>query len=740
VEVAVAEEDPVTTDLELLRLIDLIGLSPDLLGAFTLVGAGARDDDPCAPTGGTPPADGCPPGAPGTVLFTDPLPPFWMNAQAHPRTHAELRDGAGRDLGSLFCEPAETGEGEVGLRIRATAPGTWNVNYWPTDSPSDVRTLSATNSDEQIADWMVEADDIDHGFWITELCVVMPDIVPGTPYTAVVSGGDIFGREAAPHTVLFHSDGAPQHPAVQLQTVGQNLLLASAAHRPDERVETMAYLIDDGSVLDCADPGVGTLSPLTRVLDVAVGEAEQLRQNITDDNTLKDVRSYRVPEGATLQFCARWFPGDSAPEWESAQATHQSWAIVQSADRLLPVLTLVGFEPRDDRSVSVGFATNTAEGLRCDTLPWSSGMDFGQTLCGDWQLAGGGAGTDGDRLFDRGFTGDLVVRTTAELSSGETSESTVVLPAGAGGCVGVCTAPDAQRFGISTIGGTAIVEQTWVTGLRNGRTDWYIGTVESQPVDYVRPDTPQLDRSADWEYSEPTLSAYLSASIRIPVDRPVSWTFVQPHGDPTGETEIPCVDGVESFSLSGTSETVGSAEMVTIRLPQVCMGGSYTPILTLTDEAGNVSTWSIIPGVAANWWGGAGLLTPPRAEVTVRYRVDVWDVGWRYLREYQLIAGTTVSLTNDYADPEGSRCTRDDGIIKSEGRFDNTVGPLTSLGLVYLSDHQRYSGGDGCLAYASDEVAVPEVIQVPISELRNPDGVILVTSTGARVHIWVELR
>jgi hypothetical protein len=32
------------------------------------------------------------------------------------------------------------------------------------------------------------------------------------------------------------------------------------------------------------------------------------------------------------------------------------------------------------------------------------------------------------------------------------------------------------------------------------------------------------------------------------------------------------------------------------------------------------------------------------------------------------------------------------------------------------------------------------VVSVPIAELRNLDGVIFVTSTGARVHIWVTRR
>ena len=67
-EVAVPEEDAAESDTELLRLIDLIGLSPDLLVGLMDLGLGERDDDPCAPRDGAP-ADDCPPGVAGVVLY-----------------------------------------------------------------------------------------------------------------------------------------------------------------------------------------------------------------------------------------------------------------------------------------------------------------------------------------------------------------------------------------------------------------------------------------------------------------------------------------------------------------------------------------------------------------------------------------------------------------------------------------------------------------------------------------------
>ncbi|MEO5919761.1 MAG: hypothetical protein ABIQ01_01325, partial [Pseudolysinimonas sp.] len=130
-EVAVPE-DPAASDTELLRLIDLVGLSPDLLLGLIHLGAGDRDDDPCSPRDGDP-ADDCPPGLTGVVLIDGHLPPLWMNAQAFPQTHAVLHDvPTTRPIDpSLVCDIAQADADEATLRIRATAPGTWTVRYWP---------------------------------------------------------------------------------------------------------------------------------------------------------------------------------------------------------------------------------------------------------------------------------------------------------------------------------------------------------------------------------------------------------------------------------------------------------------------------------------------------------------------------------------------------------------------------------------------------------------------------------
>ncbi|CAN5283384.1 hypothetical protein BH11ACT3_BH11ACT3_18610 [soil metagenome] len=734
-EVAVEEEDPAATDTELLRLIDLVTVSPDLLAGLMRLGLGEHVDDPCAPDDGSAPADDCPGGLLGTVLYDEPLPPLWMNAAAWPQSHAEAHDiPTDRDFGELFCDPSPREEGTASLRIRATAPGTWSVAYWPTGRPDEAQTVDTTSSAQQAEDWFAEADDIEHGWYIAEHCLDLPNVEAGTAYTAVVSGSDAFGRTPPSITVLFNGDGTPQHPGLQLQPVGQNLLIATALHAADESVVTRAYLVTADTGTTCDPPDGSTyLSELTVIDDVAVDDAERNEQNAPAEFTLKAGVSYRVPEGATLLVCTRWFPGGDAPSWESEQADFESAAIVQTADRFVPVLKMVDFDARDDQRVDISMRVSTSEGLLCGDVTWTTGQSVDLTLCSE--LAGGGVTSAGGRLADRGFTGDLVVRTDA--SSGDrTSENTYFLPAGSGSCVGVCVAPATERFGIATIGGTVIVERSWQAGYQNGRADWFVGAVTSNAVDYVAPDAPQIETRVNWEYTEPTFSPYVSATIEIPVDRQVDWSLRSIGNVYGGVSGQPCGPDAAYPSASGSS--VGG--VITIRLAELCLGAAYYPTLTLTDADGNVAEYAVADrSPAATWWGDAGIMTVPTFDVSLRYRVDVFAPTYSYIQKLDLYVTGHQAISNDYADPVGSRCSLD-GVIKSEGSLDLSLPANVALGIDRIIVSQRYAGADGCAGHIVDDTSVPEVRTVLVSEIGGRDGILVTFSDGSHVHFWVTAR
>ncbi|MEO5920835.1 MAG: hypothetical protein ABIQ01_06800, partial [Pseudolysinimonas sp.] len=740
-EVAVPEDDPAASDTELLRLIDLVGLSPDLLLGLIHLGAGDRDDDPCSPRDGEP-ADGCPPGLTGVVLIDGHLPPLWMNAQAFPQTHAMLHDvSTTRPIDpSLVCDIAQEEADEATLRIRATSPGTWTVRYWPTDDPGDVSTAGpVTSSDAQIAAWEVEADDLDHGYYIAEHCLRLPGLDLDTPYTAVVSGVDTHGRVPPDFTFQFNSDGAPRHPELELQPVGQNLLLASAVHAADETVTTHSYLVPDGTAPSCstAETDATFLSPLTAVDHVAVGDSERLRLNVPAENTEKSVVSYRVPEGAILLVCARWFPGGDAPTWESDQADFESSAVVRSADRNLPQLDFTSFTPRDDRAVDLDIRVSTVEGTDCSHFAWSSADPTPFTLCDASSNAGGGADTSeasgSVRLSDRGFSGDLVVRVDATLSSGETSETTYVLPAGGGSCVGICPLPAPSHYAVATIGGTMNLTENWVTGLQNGgATGWTISMVTAGPVENLTPIGPQLDRNADWEYSEPGFHSNLFASLDVRVDRPVDWEFTTYTG--TTEPAMSCGEHPVPVEDSGRTDD----GVIRIGLPQVCLGGQYVGILRLTDDAGNVSVYGP-PGTGSAGWWPAGIMFAPGLDVTIHYRVDAFSTSRTFVQHLGLgWGGSELPLTNDYAEPAGTRCSAD-GVVKSEGRFDDTLPATFSAGLAVLIVPQRSTSDGSCAGQTLDVRTTPEFTMLTIEQLAEPDGV-LIEGHSWTVHIWAVAR
>jgi hypothetical protein len=752
-DVAVPEDDPAVTDLELLRLVDLIGRDPDLFSGLFTLDLGGRDDDPCAPASGTP-GDDCPAGIPGAVFINDEIPPLWLNPIAFPHTHAQLHNLPARTLpASLYCDIAvdntdATSTVEVPLRIRSSVPGNWTVRYWPTgDEGAALELTVPAATEQQINDYQTDLDRPEDDWFAPEQCISLPDVLAAVPYTAVVTGEDFLGRPAPAATVLFNSGGEPGHPSLQLRTVGQNLLIASAAHTAGEDVLFQAYLLpyDSGIAAATCTPsfaGQESFSPTTSAVDSPIDAAGRLELNVTDDNTLSDYVSYRVPEGASLLICARWYPaGDHVPTWESAQATYESSAFVQTANRLLPKLVMTDFQARTRHGGGLGvildIRVNTAEGIECARTHFERDEATPFPVCDPSALATGGATVDGDRLADRGFTGDLVLRIDAQTVAApvETSETTVTLPAGEGSCIGMCPAVAPQTFQVATIAGTATFVETWEQGRFNPNSEaWSLSPTVSNPIDYVQPDVPQIDTDAEWHYTGAGIaSGVANATLTLPVDRHVQWTLTTGGALNCATTPVPPGDSGESVS-----------DVINISLTSLCLGQDYAASLRLVDDAGHVAVWSVAS--STNRWIPNGVIIAPFVNVTLRYRVDAAGTYNQYLQNYGIwLNGTVYPLVNQYASPAGSQCLRDDGLIMSEGRFDTSLGSHLDLGLVVRLVPRRdvAPGADyGCGGYFVDERVTPAVVAtLPLSDFSSAGGVQL-TIPGQRdtLHVWLDPR
>jgi hypothetical protein len=221
--------------------------------------------------------------------------------------------------------------------------------------------------------------------------------------------------------------------------------------------------------------------------------------------------------------------------------------------------------------------------------------------------------------------------------------------------------------------------------------------------------------------------------MTVRADRPVDWEFTTHH--PSGGPAMSCGPSPLPVEDSGRSDD----GTFIIRLPAVCVGADYLGILTLRDDDGDTTVYSA-PGsgaVSAGWWPG-GIVGVPQVDVTLRYRVDVFDESQAYVQHLGLmLQGSDRPLTDDYAVPAGSRCNPD-GIIKSEGRIETSLSATFEVGLAVLIVRQQASPGV-CGGETVDERAVPMVTTVQLSQLASRDGV-LIESGDTRLHIWAQLR
>jgi hypothetical protein len=739
-------DDP--ADPSLLFFFDELMAWPDALLGLISFGDDDRSDgdDPCAPREGEP-AVGCPGGLRSTILSDTALRDFAAGGQAFPPTYAEYLENGNPYGGSLWCDGLTAGDGEVPFGILATAPGTFTLRYWPTENPAAERETIVTTTAEQLAAWEEQVA-LPDGWPIVQQCFVIDGIEPDTAYTAVVTGIDTFLRIAPAHTVRFHSEGSPVHPGLQINPVGDNLLFVSGLYPTDETLDIRAYLVEPDAAPACTAPaGAIQLTPLTSV-DVAAAPDEVNAVNAIPGFQRKAVRTFVIPEGATAIICGRWFPAGGAPSWESSQPNFESSAVVQAADRVLPSVALFDVARFDDAVESMDVRVASAEGIECWNWTWTREADdaLPVELCDASAFAGGGVASDGERLWSRGFRGDLVIRVTTHLDTGETSETSYLVPAADAGCRGVCEPPARQWYRVAlddvtqgtglcgsffgsdctppsreVAAGTATFFVDWEQGLTNGRTDWNITPTVDLPLDYVEPDVPQLDNDEYWTFSEPSLSTpWSTATLEVVVDRPVDYTlrFLDGAGVATR-----CDNGSPA-EVSGTSVSAGGADTIRLQMAGLCLGAQYLAEVELVDAEGRRTTWGL--DRAGSWWGGSALVIAPALRAEIFYDVLAQHSSRSYLRVFELeINGASTGAE----ETRSGRCL-DDGLIFSSGSYERDLYNANSVTLsILVGEATRWGDaeawGADCLGVASDDAVRTATAEVDLHQLFSPEGVVV---------------
>jgi hypothetical protein len=673
-----------SVDPSVRAVIDELAESPDPASEITVLDGDAEgddssvDDDSCAPRDGTPSGD-CPDGIRSTVLPLIHLRDFLAGVEVNP---------PGGRFGSLLddCDAASLNptDGSIPMGVVATAPASYSLEFRETLDPGAVAvTVPVTTPDDQRGNWetilatATSADELPQ----MRFCFTVPGLAENTAYTGVLTGVSDDGRVLRPDTFHFNTAGDPVHPSLRLVPIGENLLFASALHSADETVDIRLARVEPGAAPSCdIDPST-EYGQLTSA-DTEVSEDELVALNLQPGSTRQHSETFTVMPGATVVVCARWFHGEGSHSWERDQAIFESSAVAQSPDRLIPTLTIVDWTDAAASPLrNVAIEVATAEGSACGGTEWTPDDPSGVSgesavVCRPGFLGASGVRVDGDRIWDLGFSGDLVVRGRVDLDSGF-SEASILLPALDGGCRGVCEAPDDSTYRIRMAGVDVDLLETWAPG-GNGQGAWNLTPTVDEAPEYLIPDLPQIDASSEWRVSTPVWGQdYVDYSLPIAVDRPVD--FVLRFGGSAAAAETCHYGGTigASGTPSATLEVTGHLDAAgTLVMRGVCLGGQYEASLQLTDADGNVATWGLSD--PRSWWGPNAVITAPLLPVHLNYFAGGPNAPYSRIQVFDLQVGTAYErLVNDNG---GEVCT-DQRFVRALGAFDTELGATSTVRL-----------------------------------------------------------
>lgn len=694
------------------------------------------DGDPCAPREGEP-ADSCPDGIESTVISLVSPRPAGVGGQAFPPTYEQYLAEGNPYGGSLWCDGLEVGDGDVPFGILATTPGVSTVSYWPTDDPDDITTLAPIGATEaEIAEYesalATATDPLDVP--LARGCLVIPGLPAGTDYSARILHADIFDRLATSTIERFNTDGAPTRPGAQIAVLGDNFVFAGGLHRPGDTVDARAWLYDDVASASCSGAGSdGQVSPATAA-ETTVDQDFLSRINALPEYTGKSVFTFRVPEGATVIVCLRWFPGGDAPSWEREQHDYESEVVLQSPDRILPVISLADLRVAGDHVAAIRTSASTAEGGSCGYFPtYRAGgeLRLPATLCDEGALVEGGIRVDDDSIHDVGFSGDILITSQTELVDGAESSASWLLPLSRSLCRGSCELPDTSWYTVRTYGESVDFAQTvirvdWTQGRQNGLLDWNVLPSADAEVGYASPSLPQLDTGTEVRVTvnEPLLRA--SADYLLEVDRPVTYT-ARLRGESGGE---PClVDAALPTVRTGTaSATLGA----NVGFAGLCLGRQYLLEIELTDTAtGLTALWGLVD--RSTWWGNS-LFDVPGLDVTISYDWMAQGVARSAMTELDL---TIERLDLEPVNGRGGPCTVDGIVSGSDSRVAATLSSSPRISFaVRLRPSDDFAEGD-CFGSLRPGDRHEIVTFVSLADLLEPEGVIIeVPEARARLHFW----
>ncbi len=697
-------------DFDLEDALDRYAEASDPGAELEVIGDEAEADTPlpagdsCAPVDGEAP-EGCPPGLMGAIFALVSPPEFRVTGQAYPPTEAEYAE-RGNPTGPLWC-PAATGLGDsdVPFGILSTVPASFTVLYWPEGRGDERQSIVAATPDNAAA-WDAALADATDASELPPLqrCIVLPDLEPDTAYRATILGTTPAGVLRLSGAIPFNSGGAPIRPAAEFHTLGQNYVFARALHTEEQRVEFRAFItnppdgIFGGDDSDPVCPAAGSnLSAIAGQIYEVPAE-EVLALNAPSDYTQRTASVFRVPEGADVTFCARWYPAESGmTSWERNQPLWETSTSFGAPDRVLPILTLDAGGPLPDIGRDIQLTVSTTEGVVCgvtDLLVDGAVPRDNPVLCDPSVLATASARERDRRYWSQEFRGDLVLTTVLTKNDGSTEENTALIPASRRNCFGVCELPRAEVFGFPVgqpdydcgssnpfelnrsacrpIEGTEEFELAadlnWTQGFTNGNTSWTQSEVVDGAVDDLFEFTPQMNTDERFEFTvvDPvTLTG--SAALRLETDRPVEYTVYVSNADGSGACqENPF--GPVSSAISGTSD---GETIVTV--DHLCRGLIYKAEVYVRDPATGASAIWRADGLPTRWPGGRSFFVIPGQ------RIENLNYTWEFTEAPDELDWMTVAFqsgreTDRFANRAFDPCTQTSDPLSGAGTADTILG------------------------------------------------------------------
>ena len=407
---------------------------------------------------------------------------------------------------------------------------------------------------------------------------------------------------------------------------------------------------------DCSGEGSdGEILPATYV-DSTVTQDYLSSINALPEYTGKKVYTFRIPEGATVAVCMRWFPAGDSPSWDRNQHDYQSEVVLQSPDRILPVVTLADLRVSTDSVESARVSASTAEGGDCGHYPTyrrGSELRLPSTLCAPASLDGAGVRVDDDRIWDLGFSGDILLTSEIERTSGEVTSASWLMPLSRWTCTGVCDLPETSWYTIRSWGDTdddvsTVVRVDWEQGRQNGRSDWSVLPSTDAEVGYATPELAQLDTGNEVDVVVDERLLFASARFQLETDRPVSYSVQLL----SAEGGAPCLQD-PSVATTTTGSTLN--ELAVVSFSRLCLGAQYQLRAELTDPVtGMTSVWGLVD--RQSWWGRNALFDTPTFDVSLSYRWLAQGVSRTAMTHLSISVGPT---DLEAVNGRGGRCSED---------------------------------------------------------------------------------